>query len=354
MAHFDQALDRIQCLLEDAVAGENIPGAVAVVGRQSEIYRVFQAGFAQTQGGPKRLMSQDAIFDMASLTKVFVTLPLIMLLAQAGLLSLQDRVVQYLPEFAENDKAIVTISQLLSHSGGLVAHREYFKQEQGYEAVLAKAMAEPLEYRPGQSVIYSDLGYMMLGEIVRRTTGQTLQQAAFSRIFSPLAMNETQYRPDATLSHRIAATEVMPNGRAKAGIVHDDNTQAMGGESGHAGLFSTARDAARYLMEWTNPGPQALLSPAIKKSALTLKTPNTGGARGWGWVLRGDPHDCLGDFWPATGISHTGYTGTSAAFDSTSHIWAILLTNRVHFGRQNDISSLRRRFHNLVMTAIPS
>lgn len=335
----------IEAVLNRAVRDHIVPGAVAMIGRGSEVTHLSVVGQQLITGGTRLPMRANTLFDMASVTKVMVTLPLVLSLIEEGRLTLEDRVQDYLPEFQGIDKDSVTVSQLLTHTAGLVAHREYFLYLTGYSSILEAAMIEPLAYTPGTKIIYSDLGYMLLGEIVQRVTTKTLHKAVEDRVFLRLGMLETGYRPLESLRSRIAATEIMKDGRAKIGIVHDDNTEAMGGESGHAGLFSTVSDVMRYVTEWAQPSGK-LLSLATITSSLALRTNGLNGCRALGWVLRGDAHDVLSNSWPATSASHTGYTGTSIAFDLESHYWAILLTNRVHFGRQNDITLFRRQFHD--------
>lgn len=340
--------NRLHDILQEAVDRRTIPGAVAMVGTHRDIKHVIVVGQALVEGGVPRPMKEDTIFDLASLTKVIGTLPLILQLAQDGQLTLQDRVADYLPEFSGDVKETVTISQLLTHSAGLVAHREYFRTLGSYSEILQAAMSEPLECRPNTQVLYSDLGYMMLGEIIHRVSGQRLDQMVRDHVLDRLNMADTEYHP--TQHDRIAATEVF-NGVAKVGVVHDDNTEAMGGVSGHAGLFGSGYDVARYVGEWASDDGD-LLSPVAMDQSVKLHTENCGGRRGWGWVLRGDSHDALGDFWPDSSASHTGFTGTSVAFDRVSHRWAVLLTNRVHYGRHVNIMKLRRRFYNHVAAGV--
>ncbi|AUW93063.1 hypothetical protein BXT84_03110 [Sulfobacillus thermotolerans] len=340
-------------MLNRAVTNHIIPGAIAMIGCGHKATELFVVGQQLLEGGEPSPMRENTLFDMASLTKVMVTLPLVLSLIEDKRLTLQDRVRDYLPEFQGMDKDSVTISQLLTHTAGLIAHREYFKYLTGYSPIVEAVMTEPLEYKPGTKIIYSDLGYILLGEIVQRVTKKTLHNAAEERVFSRLGMVESGYKPSESLRNRIAATEVMKDGRAKVGIVHDDNAEAMGGESGHAGLFSTVYDVMHYVMEWSEPSGK-LLCPATITSSLSFRTKGLNGYRALGWVLRGDAHDVLGNAWPATSASHTGYTGTSIAFDIESHYWVILLTNRVHLGRQNDITELRHQFHKAAISVLMS
>lgn len=347
MARYDiHHRSRLRDLLQEAVDNRMIPGAVAIAGTHRDIEHVVAVGSALVDGGSPHPMQEDTIFDLASLTKVIGTLPLILQLAQDGQLALQDQVVDYLPEFTGEAKDAVTIAQLLTHTAGLVSHREYFRTIKGYSAILRAAMAEPLENQPNTQVVYSDLGYMMLGEIVQRVTGQPLEEVVARRVLDRLNMTDAGYCP--TQPERIAATEIF-DGMAKVGMVHDDNTEAMGGVSGHAGLFASGYDVARYVSEWASDDGD-FLSQAVMDKSVQLHTADCGGRRGWGWVLRGDSHDGLGDFWPDSSAGHTGFTGTSAAFDRRSHRWAVLLTNRVHYGREISIVKLRRRFYNHIMT----
>lgn len=344
-------LQDIQAFLDISASNGTVPGAVAEIGQGPTVLGRFTAGSALINGGTPRPIQSDTIFDMASVTKVTVTLPLILRLAEQGHLSLGDPVSTYIPEFSGGAKDQVTLANLLVHNGGLLWHREYFRFLSGYDQIVSAAIAEPLTTDPNREVVYSDLDFILLGEVVRRVRDKSLAECAKEEIFDVVGMPETFYKPAEELDSRIAATEVMADGKAKVGIVHDDNTEAMGGESGHAGLFSTVSDMGRYLREWVNPEGQ-LLRWSTKIASVMRRTASLPASRGWGWVLRGDGHDCLGDFWPESSASHTGYTGTSVAFDLKTGIWSVLLTNRVHFGREHNIASFRRRYHNLVMSVL--
>lgn len=345
----DRQIAGLEAFLENAVTSRMVPGVVAQIGQGETVIATASAGHALIHGGAPRTIRADTIFDLASLTKVIVTLPLILRLAQSGQMALGDAVSAYIPEFSGGAKDAITVSQLLSHSSGLLPHREYFRTLSGYAEIFNAAVQEPLISEPGTTVAYSDLGFILLGEIVQRVRGQSLTDAAQEEIFDVVGMQETGFRPGQALAHRIAATEVMPDGQAKVGVVHDDNTEAMGGVSGHAGLFASVNDIGRYLKMWVNP-TATWLTAATRRAAVVSRTGGLNGHRGWGWVLRADGQDTLGDFWPPTAATHTGYTGTSIGFDVHERIWCVLLTNRVHFGRDHDITAFRRRFHNIVMT----
>lgn len=334
-------------VLENSISSHHIPGAVAWIGRYDRVLFQFQGGYAAVHGsrGP---MHSDTLFDLASLTKVVATLPAILLLVQQGALALETPVSHYFPEFREGMKAQICLSHLLTHSAGLMSHRPFYRWEHDAGRIIGRIVQEPLWYEPGSQVLYSDLGFILLGQIITLISGQSLGEFCESALFKPLGMNHTQFVPREPES-MFAATEVV-DGRALIGVVHDENARAMGGMAGHAGLFAPAPDLGRYLGMWV--GQEGPLAAVTKDTALQLHTRGLNGKRGWGWVLRGDPYDTAGDLWPRSTASHTGFTGTSVVFDRPSGCWAILLTNRVHFGRQTNIGEVRRRFHNAAAGAL--
>jgi CubicO group peptidase (beta-lactamase class C family) len=350
---------RLERVLKQAVEERTTPGAVAAVGVGPHMLWSHAVGWADLSPPSPRPMTWDTIFDLASLTKVVATLPSILLLVEEGTLTLEDPVHAYLPEFADEEsvrasgewgslRRQVTLWHLLTHTSGLPAHREYHRHLRGEEVVQAAAH-EPLRSPPGRQVVYSDLGFILLGRVVEKVTGLTLDVFSRERVFEPLGMRDTGFLPGPELSGRIAATEVGPDG-PKVGVVHDENAQAMGGVAGHAGLFSTAADLARYAQSWL--GPESLWTNWTRRRAIQDQVAALGGHRGLGWVLRHDAYDHTGDLWPEGTFGHTGFTGTSMAMDPDSGVWAILLTNRVHFGRDVQVGPLRRAFHNAVAGAL--
>ena len=351
MAEFDPtALRRVEGLLRRAAEEREVPGLVASCGIGANVVWQMAAGEAESAPYDVRPMTLDTVFDLASLTKVVATLPVILSLVEEGRVVISDPAALYLPEFVGEGKAEVTVGHLLSHTAGLIAGREFYRTTAG-PALLAAALAEPMVAAPGERTVYSDIGFMMLGEIAARVSGKSLADAARERVFEPLGMDGTGYLPDPSLRPRIAATEVKP-GRdlPKVGVVHDENAEALGGVAGHAGLFAPIADLGRYAAMWVGEGP-AVLSPWMRARAVEGHTPAPW-RRGWGWVLKGDGMDHTGDLWPATTIAHTGFTGTCFAADPATGIWAILLTNRVHFGRQVEVRRLRARFHNALAAAV--
>jgi CubicO group peptidase (beta-lactamase class C family) len=339
----------VRLFLDRMVSEGTIPGAVflggqSVRGQPGQRAEAVVTGQAQVHGGPARPMREDTLFDLASLTKVVATLPAVLVLAEQAQLSLDDRAVRFLPGLRGERRDEITIRQLLTHTSGLPAEikfwREYTDPGEAYLAMLQV----PLEHPPGQRVVYSDIGFMLLGRVVTAVTGAPLDAAVATLVTGPLALTRTGFRPGQG-ADQAAATEPQPDGSVPTGVVHDENARFFGGVAGHAGLFAPASDLARYLeLAWLGGG---LLSPATRAQACRLQTEGTNGRRGLGWVLRGDAHDSLGHRWPASSASHTGFTGTSLAFDPASGYWAVLLTNDVHFGRnRGTIRGVREAVHD--------
>jgi CubicO group peptidase (beta-lactamase class C family) len=253
----------------------------------------------------------------------------------------------------------VTIRHLLTHTSGLPAMADFHRWCVSREEVLGALLRTPLEVPPGSQVIYSDLGFMTLGEVVRVVCGAPLDVTVRRVVTGPLGMSSTGFAPaGATTSgwplSLVAATERRSDGDGLpwVGTVHDENARACGGVAGHAGLFSTLADLARFAQWWVSDddGP---VPAALRRTATSDQTPGLAGHRGLGWVRIGDRFDILGPAWPPTAVSHTGFTGTSLALDPASGVWAVLLTNAVHFGRDHTaIRALRRDVHAAVAAAL--
>jgi CubicO group peptidase (beta-lactamase class C family) len=338
-------------IIAAAVAGGHIPGVVAAVGRGPATLASWVAGQADTTPGRSRAMTADTVFDLASLTKVVATTTATLALASQQRLSLGDPVTRYLPGFSACRAGPVTLRHLLTHTAGLPDTRMFYEWCGSREELLRDLAATPLSAPPGSQVTYSDLGFMALGEIVAMVAGQPLDQAVRRLVTEPLGMTSTGYNP-AGPPDRFAATERRPDGTPWTGIVHDENARLMGGVAGHAGLFSTAADLARFAGWWVSAadGP---VTAALRRAAESSQTAGLGGCRGLGWVCAGDRSDILAGHWPASAVCHTGFTGTSLALDSPSGAWAVLLTNAVHFGRDAAASkALRRDVHAAVAAGL--
>jgi CubicO group peptidase (beta-lactamase class C family) len=338
--------------LIDRAVGEGVmPGAVLAAGRRgADPLLVHVAGDAQHDDAAKRPMTADTVFDLASLTKVVATLPALLYLAGRGEVGLDDPARRYLPAIDGLGKDEVTVRQLLLHISGLPAERKYYRHLQDPEEIRTAALAEPLVAKPGTAFCYSDVGFITLGELVAAVAGCGLDEFVRDVVCAPLGMATTRYLPPAGWAGQIAATEVV-EGKAKVGVVHDENAEALGGVAGHAGLFGTAADLARYAAAWAGDG-----SPpdGLRAEALRAQTDGLGGRRGLGWGLRDDRWDNMGDGWPDSGAGHTGFTGTSLSVDPRTGMWAVLLTNAVHFGRgpEHSVVGLRKQVHAAVAAAL--
>ncbi|WP_379319417.1 serine hydrolase domain-containing protein [Paenibacillus puldeungensis] len=347
--------------LREAVVQGDIPGGVAVIARYGQRVR-FACGNAVDDESGKVPVSFDTVYDCASLTKVVVTLPLVLMLADQGKLQLDDPVTTYLPAFtaAQGQHAdIVTIRHLLTHTAGLAPYMNLYSHGWSREEIIARVCGAPLKSEPGSAVEYSDLGYILLGEIVAEVAGTPLATLAATALFAPLGMAASGYLPAASLRRRMAGTEPDPGlgGGCVLGVVHDENARAMGGVSGHAGLFSTADDLASYAEMWLGGGRSAagrrvLSAAAVEVATRTCTAGVPGGKRGLGWVLRGDPFDAAGDQFSPVSYGHTGFTGTSVYVDPLRELVCVLLTNRVHYGRERSIAGLRSKFHNAAVAAL--
>jgi CubicO group peptidase (beta-lactamase class C family) len=343
-------------LIDAAIAAGRIPGAVLTAGVSGgDPLLVHVAGDARHDESERRPMSAGTVFDLASLTKIVATLPCVLYLVAAGQIGLDDPVCRYLPAFAGAGKDEVTVRQLLAHTSGLPAHRKYYEELTDAAQARAAAVAEPLECAPATVVCYSDVGFIVLGELARAVAGAGLDELVQEVVCRPLGMTDTGYRPDRRLEQDIAATEPV-DGTAKVGIVHDENAELLGGVAGHAGLFGTAADLSRYAAAWASgQGFAALRLPDwLRAEALRCQTEGLGGRRGLGWGLREDRFDNMGEGWPVSGAGHTGFTGTSLSIDPASGLWAVLLTNAVHFGRgpEHSTVALRKQVHAAVAVAL--
>jgi beta-N-acetylhexosaminidase len=350
-------------LLDGFVTTGAFPGGVLAVGYHDQLTVYPFGSLTRDAKAPK--VTEKTIYDMASLTKVVVTTPSAMMLAQQKRLDLDAPVERYLPEFsaaAKTDsnaswRARITVRMLLLHDSGLPAHRDFYKDAKGHDAVLAKVLAEPLVHEPGTQVEYSDLGFILLGEIIERLTGETLEQFAKGHIFAPLGMSDTMYNPPASLRGRIAPTELDTDFRKRLlrGEVHDENAFALGGVSGNAGLFSTAGDVAAFAQMLLNGGIYAhhrLLARATIQE-FTARQVVGDSARTLGWDVPTPPNSAAGHYFSPSAYGHTGFTGTSLWIDPERDLFVVLLTNRVNPTRTNEqIRQVRPAIHDAIIQAL--
>jgi uncharacterized protein YbbC (DUF1343 family)/CubicO group peptidase (beta-lactamase class C family) len=347
----DAALDAtLTPIVEKAIAEGNIPGAVLVVGHNGSI--VYRKAMGNRSLVPTReAMTEDTIFDLASLTKCLATTLSVMKLVEEGKLRLNDPVSTYLPEFKQNGKGEVTVRQLLTHYSGLPPDIDLKSHWQGRSAAYELAMQETLNNPPGTRFVYSDINFETLGFIVEKITGQTLADFAAANIYTPLGMKETRFQPPADWIPRIAPTEFDENGHMLRGTVHDPTARRMGGIAGHAGLFSTANDLT--LLAEDLLGNSKLLSAFSIEKMSTPQQPATATTlRGFGWDIDSSFSTNRGELLPVGSFGHTGFTGTSLWIDPVTHTYIILLTNAVHPHGGKSTGTLRTKIANAVAASL--
>ena len=341
----------LDALLKDAVEKGNAPGAVLLVGHNGAV--VYRKAYGNRSLDPaKEPMTPDAVFDMASLTKVLATTTSVMRMVQLGQVKLNDPVAKYIPEFAQNGKNDVTVRQLMTHYSGLRADLDLKPYWRGPEEAYARANAEKLVNPPGAVFLYSDVNFIVLGELVQRVSGMPLNQYAQTYVFGPLGMTMTTYNPPETWIPRIAPTEHDERtGAMLRGVVHDPTARAMGGVAGHAGVFSTADDLAKFAQAMLNGGAPVLSPWIVEKMTTPQQPPNLTSVRGLGWDIDSPFSSNRGDLLPVGSFGHTGFTGTSLWIDPTTNTYVILLTNAVHV-KYGNVIALRTEVATAVAAAL--
>ncbi len=349
-----ERLSRIDGIVHSAIERNEVPGAVVLVMRRGKI--VYRKAFGDRAQVPVREpMTEDTIFDVASLTKVMATATSIMILVEDGRVSLSDPASNYLPRFAKHNKGSITLLQLLTHYSGLRPDLDLNDPWQGYETAMERVYREQLLVLPGEKFIYSDINYLILAEIVRQVTEEPLHVFSSRRIFKPLGMSETGFMPSSELQVRIAPTEFR-EGRMLCGEVHDPTASRMGGVAGHAGLFSTPDDTALYAQMILNRGRYRgvrILSPL---SVLKMSTPQSPDGeqdwRGIGFDIRTPLSANRGDLFPIGSFGHTGFTGTSLWIDPYNEVVVLIFTSRLHPDGQGNVTSLRKRVASVVAASL--
>lgn len=354
----DSLKQEVAGLVQKAIEAKQLPGAVVLVAQQGKV--LLHEAYGQRALIPSpEIMTKDTIFDMASLTKSMVTATCIMKLVEDGKLNVTDKASWYLPSFGQNGKQDITISQLLLHTAGLIPDNEQRDYEQGIEHAYARIDGLKLVAPPDTRFIYTDVGYIVLGRIVEKITGQPLDVIAQRWTFEPLAMHDTGFRrtsQSASENQRIAPTE-REGETILRGIVHDPRARKLDGVAGHAGLFSTSTDVLKYaqmLLQLGSYEGKTILKPeTVRLMTLARHVPG-GGMRSYGWDIDTGYSAPRGDRFPV-GLSfgHTGYTGTSLWVDPTSQSCVIILTNRVHPDDKGDATPLRRAVGSLVARRLP-
>jgi uncharacterized protein YbbC (DUF1343 family)/CubicO group peptidase (beta-lactamase class C family) len=348
-----RSLDAILQSATAANAGDRIPGAVVVIGHHGRV--VYRKAFGWRSLEPAREpMTADTVFDVASLTKCLVTATAVMQLVESGRLSLNDPVARWLPGFAANGKQEITVRQLLTHFSGLREDLDLFSPPQWAAKQTAYELAnrEKPVATPGARFRYSDIDFIVLGELVEKLSGLALEQYAAEHIFQPLAMTRTRYLPPSSWIPAIAPTEY-DHGRMLRGVVHDPSARAMGGVAGHAGVFSTADDLARFSQAMLD-GKFVASSAAIEKLTTPQQPATATVLRGLGWDIESPFSTNRGELLPVGGFGHTGFTGASMWIDPVTDTYIILLTNAVHPRAKapSPAIALRARVANAVAAAL--
>jgi uncharacterized protein YbbC (DUF1343 family)/CubicO group peptidase (beta-lactamase class C family) len=358
------AFSRIDDLVRDAVAAKQTPGAVVVAGQGDRV--LYEKAFGSRALVPaEEPMTVDTVFDMASLTKVVATTTAVMTLIEDGRLRLNDPVAAHIPGFERYGKNAITIRHLLTHVSGLRPDVDLHPWT-GYDAAIELAKDEVPTAAPGEAFVYSDINFFLLGHIVTRITGESLDAYLKRVVFGPLGMKETGFNPPGSWAPRIAPTErcaeqdAWPCKRPEAmplrGVVHDPTARRMGGIAGHAGLFSTARDLTRFVRMLLGNGQldgvRVLSAASVKAMTSPQTPPGLTAVRGFGWDIDSQFSSNRGDLFPIGSFGHTGFTGTSIWVDPSSGSWVIFLSSRLHPDGTGDVTPLRGRVATVAAAAM--
>jgi len=346
-------LDAIGVAIHEARGEKRLPGGVLWLERQDvSFHRAY--GMASTR--PVSTVAQgDTIYDAASLTKVVATTPAVLLLHERGKLNVQDPVRVHLPEFTGQGREAITIRHLLTHTSGLRPDISV-NGWSGHQECIAKCMAELPRTAPDKRFIYSDINFQLLDEVVRRVSKKRMDVFCAEEIFGPLKMHDTGYNPPAAKRTRIAPTTVT-DGKALLGVVHDPRARKTSGVAGHAGLFTTAPDLARYARMLLQAGELdgvRLFKPETVQLMTSVQTPSSLPARrGLGWDIDTDYSSPRGHRFPLGSFGHTGFTGPSLWIDPHSKTFVVFLCNRVHpTERGPSVVPLRRTIGTLAAEAV--
>jgi uncharacterized protein YbbC (DUF1343 family)/CubicO group peptidase (beta-lactamase class C family) len=347
-----QAVDEA---VRDSVAASEIPGAVLIVGQGDQILHRKVLGWRATVPHPE-LMTSDTIFDIASLTKVVATTPSVLRLWEMGKVDLNAPLGRYLKEFNTPAFQDVTIARLLTHSAGMPDLPSRDAMAKGFPDAARLQARAGLSVAPGTTFLYSDTGFILLGELVRRVSGEPLDRFAQRNFYTPLGMRDTAFAPPQSWQKRIAPTEIVNAHGPLRGVVHDGNARLLHGVAGHAGVFSTATDLSRYCRMLLSGGALGGKRYLKEATVRAMFSPHVIGetTRGLGWDIASPYSRTLGAYFPLGSVGHTGFTGTAIWMDPPSQVYMILLTNRVHPYGKGDVAELRRRVSAAIGTRFAS
>jgi uncharacterized protein YbbC (DUF1343 family)/CubicO group peptidase (beta-lactamase class C family) len=347
--NFPGAAD-LDAVVNQAIREDRIPGAVVLVGHNGQI--VYRKAYGSRALLPvKEPMTADTIFDIASLTKIVATTSGMMKLVEQGRVKVDDPVTVYLPEF-QGGASSITVRDLMTHLSGLRPDLDIEPPWSGYETGIRKALADKPAGPPETKFVYSDINFILAGEIVHRLSGLPENEYVKQILFDPLGMKDTTYLPSPGLKSRIAPTEMQKDGVILRGVVHDPTARYMGGVAGHAGVFSTADDLGKFC-QMVLDGGDGLFEPAtIAKFTTPATPPNQPILRGLGWDIQSPYSRVRGALFPIGSFGHTGFTGTSIWLDPSSRTYVVLLTNSVHPHQRKAITPLRAQVATIVAESV--
>lgn len=343
-------MDRLQQLIDEGLEAGLYLGASFRVYREGS-GMLARGMVGRAQEGPDVPVQVETVWDLASITKPVATATSLLLLAEEGRFHLDEPITSFLPPLVPG-LSDVTLRHCLTHSSGLRPWAQFHSRGLAREQIVAEVCASERQRPPATGYAYSDLGYILLGEVIHAVSGQRVNEFARERIFEPLGMTSTRYLPPAEWRSRIAATRCPDRGRVLIGEVHDGNCDALGGVAGHAGLFGTAGDLLTYARMLLGEGELdgvRVLSPLAARQMMRNQNPAGLNGHTLGWFTRPNGYLPAGDFLPEDTFGHTGFTGTSLLLSPSLGLVALLLTNRVY--QQRDAAAFlrfRRRFHNAV------
>jgi uncharacterized protein YbbC (DUF1343 family)/CubicO group peptidase (beta-lactamase class C family) len=351
LATYADRLVPVDAIVNNAIAQGQTPGAVVLIGHQGKV--IYRKAFGNRSLDPTlEPMTADTVFDMASLTKVMATTGSIMRMVQLGQIKLNDPVARYIPEFAQNGKQDVTIRQLLTHYSGLRPDLDLKPDWTSQLEAFRLAGAEKLINPPGSTFVYSDINFIVLGELVQKLNNMMLNRYAETFIFEPLGMTNSKFLPPQSWFLRIAPTQKDErSGLMLRGLVHDPSARQMGGVAGHAGLFSTADDTAKFAQALLNGGAPVWSRLTVEKMTTPQQPPNMTVLRGLGWDIDSPFSSNRGELLPVGSFGHTGFTGTSLWVDPTTDTYIIILTNAVHV-KNGNVVTLRTEVATAVAAAL--
>jgi uncharacterized protein YbbC (DUF1343 family) len=339
----------LDTVARDVVSAGDVPGTVILVGEGARVLYRKAAG-ARALVPVREPMTVDTIFDLASLTKVLATTPAVLRLWEQGQVQLDAPLGRYLKEFNGPAFQGVTVRALLTHSAGLPAIPSREAMARGFPGAAQTLARGGLAVTPGTTFLYSDTGFILLAELVRRVSGEPLDRFVQKRFYGPLGMRHTAFRPPDSWKPRIAPTEIVDGGGPLRGVVHDGNARLLGGVAGHAGLFGTADDLARFcrmLLEGgALDGHRYLQEATVRAMFAPEVTGET--TRGLGWDMSSPYSRTLGSYFRVGAVGHTGFTGPAIWMDPATQGYMIILTNRVHPNGKGSVVELRRRVSAIV------